>query len=860
MAGSMGTKGLKHHLQSLAGILCGLLLCVGPGEGVAQRSRKGDAESKTAAAIIDIRRALGDGLPQVAAVKASQFLDDERFGARQKREVAGIAVEAWVRSRDGRRAKDVMSRFDVDHEPYWQGQAEILLGDFDAAEEALRRYPSDGELAGEARLALAYVMMAEGREASARKELKDLRTHSNAEIARHAQLLFNELELVVGRNQVVLDRLSREQGGKSGQVQFLRAKAWLQLGDAAKAEALLSDMLTMKNLGAHLHDAAMVLFAEVLIKQQRTDEAREWLILFLDGVSDTDYWHEAFDLLNRAHMSSRARTEVPAAVIGWIADGTNRDRQAYAMFWVANWLNELERRSEALGLVECFMQLHARHRMESRAMRLAMAIHGQLKSDSRVLDLAKRWRQQYGGGGESLVDFMTGGIFYARGDFQQALSVFQRSADLAANLAERRRALYNAAVAAARLGQMALYQGFLSQLQATAEVDAESESESKKVAGAGGDTAADLELNRALELAARRDPAAEGELVRFAEAHAGHPRWADAKVALAELCLLDLPPRVKDAAAALQAAAQRQDLGLAARERIDYVTMWLREAEGNLRGVVDGGLDFLRQWPASALVDQVRMKVGETYYRLEDFANARTQFELLASDHPSSPYADMALFYAGKSAMELMTTEGLERAIEIWGELAERGGSLALAARLQQVQAIRREGREVEALELIDAILGEKGIDAETALDLRCQRVELLIIEGRNDPKQREAATAAARALHQTPGLAYIWKARTGSLLAQALQEVGMNAEALAACYDVVNAGLEKLSGPANAAEYFWFYWAGFRAVTLLEAEQQWEGAAKMAERLAQAPGDRAAEAKERATRIRLEHFLWDNP
>lgn len=856
MAALMVTQRPQSRPRLSTGFLCGLMMCVAADAGTAQLAATGDAASKRVAAIIDMRRALGDGLPQVAAVKATQLLDDERFPKKEKREVAGIAVEAWIRSRDGRRAKDVLARFEVEDEIYWQAQADILLDDLDAAEQSLRKYPADGKLADEARLALTYVLMAEGREASARKELKDLRSSQDAEIAKHAQLMFNELELAVGRNQIVLDRLAREQGGKNGQVQFLRAKGWLQLGDAAKAEALLSDLLTMKNLGNHLHDAAMVLFGEVLILQHRADEAQEWLILFLDGETDTDFWFEAFDLLNRAREASKSRSEIPVAVIGWIADGAFRERQAHAMFWVANWLNGAGRKSEAMGLIESFMQLHSRHRMESQAMRLAMAIHGQLKSDTRVLDLARRWREQFGGGGESLVDFITGGIFFARGDFKQALSVFQRSADLAANLGERRRALYNAAIAAARLGQAALYQGLLSQLQAAGDADA---AKTRDVA-AGGDTAADLELNRALELAARRDPAAEGELIKFADAHSAHPRWADAKVALAELCLLDLPPRVKDAAASLQAAGQRQDLGLAVRERIDYVGMWLREAEGNLRGVVDTGLSFLRQWPASSLADQVRMKVGETYYRLEDFANARTQFELLASDRPSSPYADAALFFAGKSAMELMTPEGLQRALEIWGELAERGGLLALTARVQQVQVKRREGLEREALDLIAAILDEKDVGAETRLDLQCQRVELLIIQGRDDSKQRDAAVAAARVLHDSPGLAYVWKARIGSLLAQALQESGCNAEALTACYDVVNAGLENVAGPANAAEYFWFYWAGFRAVALLEAEKQWEGAAKMAERLAQTPGDRAAEAKERATRIRLEHFLWDNP
>ena len=129
---------------------------------------------------------------------------------------------------------------------------------------------------------------------------------------------------------------------------------------------------------------------------------------------------------------------------------------------------------------------------------------------------------------------------------------------------------------------------------------------------------------------------------------------------------------------------------------------------------------------------------------------------------------------------------------------------------------------------------------------------------GRTDPKQREGAAETARALKEKPGLSYLWKGRIGALLTQALQDMGRTPEALEACYDIVNAGIANTSGPANPAEFYWFYWAGFRAVTMLEASKQWEAAAKMAETLAQTAGDRAGEARELATRIRLEHFLWD--
>jgi hypothetical protein len=57
-----------------------------------------------------------------------------------------------------------------------------------------------------------------------------------------------------------------------------------------------------------------------------------------------------------------------------------------------------------------------------------------------------------------------------------------------------------------------------------------------------------------------------------------------------------------------------------------------------------------------------------------------------------------------------------------------------------------------------------------------------------------------------------------------------------------------------------WFAKAGFFGIDLLEAARQWEPAARLAEQVAQRRGDREQEARERATKIRLEHFLWDGP
>jgi hypothetical protein len=93
--------------------------------------------------------------------------------------------------------------------------------------------------------------------------------------------------------------------------------------------------------------------------------------------------------------------------------------------------------------------------------------------------------------------------------------------------------------------------------------------------------------------------------------------------------------------------------------------------------------------------------------------------------------------------------------------------------------------------------------------------------------------------------------------LAYALRKQKEDVAALKACQGVVDqVDLAQALDPESAV---WYYRAGFLAIELLEKSGQWEGAARMAERLAQAGGDRAIEAKDVATKIRLERFLWDD-
>jgi hypothetical protein len=701
--------------------------------------------------------------------------------------------------------------------------------------------------------------MGDGREGAARTIVKPLRSSTNETIARNARLLFNELELSTNRASMVVERLSHERGGKDAIVQFLRARARMQMQEFQTSEAILRDLLSTPSSGmnALTHDAATLLLVEVLTRQH-LPEARTTLFAFLNGFGgstekphDSEFWSEAFAMLRTmADAQEAGDASLLTPVLPWTLDATVPDRQGYALHFVAIELHRQMRDTEAIGLLETLLALYPKHPMAGESLRLAMQLHGAQRSDTRVLQLAERWRQQFGGGGGAVVDFLAGLIQFARGEHVKALHSFAKAADAETDLPRRRRALYNAAICALKAGQQSTLLSLMAQLDQAAKVDDGTRS-------TVSENGADVQLDRALQLASQIDPSAEEELTAFIKAQPKHARWVEANVALAEFCLLDVPPRVKTATEAL-AAATGATPNPAMQERISYLRVWLAEARQVLTEVVREGQAYLAAWPQSPRADEMQMKVAEAFYRLESYAKARTEFELLAKNRPTSPYADSAQFYAGLSAMAIPSTENLNAAISAWDELAQRGGPLAFAARRHQAIATLRKGDELNTLKLLDDLIADANASADDQLSLQCEKAGLLISLGRKDPKQLDAAVTTLHTVLESKGLRYLWSARCGVLLATALHEQAKNDDALEACYDVINVGSNIITAPQNPAEYLWYYRAGFLAIDLLEAKEQWEPAARMAERLAQSGGDRAKEAAERATKIRLEHFLWD--
>lgn len=804
---------------------------------------------------ISARQALADGLPTVAGVKADRLLKQKGWTRVETRQLATFAAEAWTRAGEGGRVLTLAEAHDLDDEAFWRGEGLVLKGDLNGARTVLTENVSTTS-GPRARLLLAQVLAALGENAAARTEAESLFDTEDNHVRSQALLLQFEVALDEGINTAPLPPAASDAAAN-----YLRARSLLGQGKLPAARDLLKTLQSSESGGERLHHAALLMDTDILLRMKQSTEAREILLKFLDSNSVSDLWTEAFNLLDRIHDSLPVPRTLPESVLRWVSSGNTAQQQpepspimakamdefrGHAIYITARWIEAEGRRDEAVSLLEALIQLYPQHPRLSDAMQMAMGIYATRRTDERVLTLANQWRKQFSGG-SATIDFAAGGILFRRGDHREALKLFQNAANMATTLTERRRAIFNAAVAAILSSDLTLYQSLLGQLEVVSNASDK-----------GKDSATTLELEKALFFAAQRKPEAEESLRAFMRSHPRHPRFADAGIALAEWMLQARPPRLQDARTALDAAGSATEMTPAQREHLGYTRLWIDDAAGDFKTLITDGAEFIKEWPESRLLAEVRMKIAGAHYRLEDYASARTEFEIIARDFPDTPQAETALYFAAMSASSVMSPEGRKRALEIWDELAQKGGPLAVAARRQQAQSERLQGNHAAALAALDKILALKSLDAEQRRQTVCEKAEVLLLLGKNEPVKLDAAADLLDSFLTDNSLPFVWKARAGFTLASVLHDAKKDTEALEASYNVLRAA--DITPPASPADYVWLAKTAFFGIDLLESSRQWEAAARLAEQIAARPGDRSAEARERATKIRLEHFLWDGP
>jgi tetratricopeptide (TPR) repeat protein len=432
------------------------------------------------------------------------------------------------------------------------------------------------------------------------------------------------------------------------------------------------------------------------------------------------------------------------------------------------------------------------------------------------------------------IDFLSALVQYRAKRFEIATAAFEQIGRSKSPWTKA--ALFNASTGWLQLGNHARFLADSSDLEKQ---------------GGDEDALANLRLEEGLMQAAKGDERAQKSLQQFIHDFPKDPRVSEAWVGLAELAFHSSPPRLDEARKNLACAAESPTA--AAVERGDYLNIWLEEAaDSNETKVIDLAKRFLEQHGHSSFAQEVRLKLAELYYRRHDFANAQTQFEIIAQQNPDNVLAEKALFFAAESAMSSMGEHSLDRAIVLFDQVVRQNGALRWAARNEQAVIERKLGKPKDALALYDEVLKSSAGPSEKREAL-CGKGDIFFEMGTTDPKNYERAIEAYDQLVSDKDAPIHWRNQALFKKGLCLEKKNDRPSALATLYKI----LEEDARPNQRRELFWYYKAGFNAARLLEEDSKWESAAAIYEKLAAAGGGRSEEAKARLNNLRLEHFLW---
>src|SRR5256885_6091286 len=788
--------------------------------------------------LVEAAQPLAEGVTEVSVVRLEGLLK-QNLGESDWRAVAEKLLEAMVAANQTADAFNLLADPRLRQNPsanFWRAQ---LLASSHREAEALPLYrqvaaDTNSGLRPDALFGAAEMLRALGRTDEALQSFSELSRDPKWNIRaqlRAVEIYLDKSDPVNART--LLDKVQPATTAEKRLRHFLRGRLEMVLHRPDRAITIFESVL--KNPEGTTHEtltAALFALADAHLQLKTPETGDDALENFIEHrPSDVDL-ARVFAKLDELYRAERkpSRSELDR----WTRDPAE-PRRAFAQWYLARFDLRLGRRDRAMeyfnalrrthpqlpALAEAFLEF-AQLELEERHFDEALAILNEARTsrpESVVLDRVNLFAAQ---------------IQYRAKHFDAAIAGFDQIAHSDSPLALP--AMFNAALSW-------LQKGDETRFLADAEEFGNKTKDEK--------SRADLQLEAGLMEAAKGDPRAADSLRTFLREFPTAERASEAWVALAELAFHATPPRLDEARKDLARAAESKPTPTA-QERADYLTIWLEDTtSGGETKVIALAKKFIQEHESSSLVASVRMKLGEMYYRAEDFANAETQFELLAEQNSAGPFFERALFFAGESAMASSAGQSLDRAIVLFDRVVQLNGELKWAARNEQAVIERKLGKSQDALVLYDEVLNGAARAAEKR-EAICGKGDIFFEMAATDPQNYQLAIAAYDKLATVRDVPVQWRNEALFKKGLCLEKKADRPGALASFYTVLDEGIR----PDRPHEFFWFYKAGFNAGQLLEADAKWESAAAVYEKLAAAGGTRADEARERLDRLRLEHFL----
>jgi tetratricopeptide (TPR) repeat protein len=797
------------------------------------------------------RRASSDGASEVASGILDRLLSGSDVPAKILQEAGLLRAEIFLRRGESAQAERVLA------ERGDPGAVLVLAQVAMRAERwwtAAARFAAAREAGADPRACVLGRATALGRlglEKDALAELREFAARSRVAADVPVGLAVAGLLLDLGKTgeaRQVIDSIRASASGEWSAVLLLDSRVALGEGRLEEASAgfirIVEGMVPVPPevfAGAYLGQAA------VLEARGEHAAAAKWLLRLLMTGRELSC---AESLFQRATQILSELVDLSAADLESCTRSGPKSQQALALFYLAQFYTATGSHDKAAASLVSFSQQFPGHRL----------IPASLLQRAEMSMVAGRWEDAEALLKDALIlceePKLTGivrmrqGLTYLRlGDAEKALASFDAAVKVGPEL--RVEAGFNAGLAAVRLGD-------LKRVQTQQEM-------LKNLPGTA-DLVASLELETAIHRAAKGKERAHELLQAFVLHHPSHPRVGDAKVALAELLVRESVTAAGDNRATASGAMRDRASALLKAVAVDpqspqsamqakYLAVFIADSggSGQAEDVLTLGDAFLREYPDSVLSNQMRMKLGEVYFRRKDFANAEEQFAGIASREPEGTLSETALFLAGQCAANRLNPGSVDDALRYWEQVAQGNGSLRWRARYQQAAVKSRVGEDADGAELFGRIINSvEAVDAELRFAARCGKADALLSMAKRGAVPLSEALAEYEALASQPQVPPMWRNQALYKKAKAV-EAAQQQESLEGFYRVLDA-----PDSAEAGEFFWLFKAGFDAARILEARQSWRDCVALYERLGRLGGPRSQDAKNRAFQIRLERFIWE--
>ncbi len=778
------------------------------------------------------RSARAEGIPQGAISELKRVAKTASGG-----EEIGVLVELARCLLEADREPEAAAWLDKTiyrNEPeviFWRAQARAQKGDY---ENALADYTLasgiDFPLREDAAFGRGRMLEALGRPQEA---LTDVYAKVSRSSRRHVAAMLASAAILIrkgGKESLhEAGRLVEGSGGgtrrEEDQRRYLRGRLALESGDAASALNIYKDFAPRDR---RLAAGVAIGETDALSRLHNNEKAESVLEGFVRENPSNPLLGETLAKLDEV----RARQKEPSnsALKQWEHDDGNPALSAAATYYLARSAERQEQTERALRNYREFIKSYPQHPLRTAAIirlaRLLLAA-GQTKAAGELLSSGG---EPSDGPDQARLRFLQGEAQYQSASYAGASKTFVSAANLDPRLSES--ALANAAISAISAGNEPLAAEILNALR-------------KQNAGA----ARRIELVEAFQSARAGNPDSAEQLAWLAD-HGGTV-GNKARLALAEWRW-----QQHDAAGAkLEFRRVANSKAAGANDQKDYFAVYLAD-DGSVKAVdsvSSAAQDFLRSHPDSPREADVRMKWGEVLMRAGDYRGARVRFGEAAQSADDPALKQSALFLEARAAAGTMDEAELNTAISILEDVAlDKTNPLAPQARLEQAMLQSALGHPKDSVTILDNLIGATN-DPRLKFMAQMKKGEALLLESATEPARAPDAIQTWRAIAADPQALPAERNEALTRMAAACAQVGDTDGALAAYYEALTAPRDR------QPEYFWYYKAGFEAANLLYKLDRFQEAAAIYEKMAAAPGPRAAEAKERVKSLRLQKFIWED-